>query len=346
MGVKNQFFRSLPPYLSHPGGYNGAAMRRNSPRADWFFPIEEAPVLVTVTHKGVARDVRVPHKKALIAADTGDIVGIVGAGYKVFTNQQAVTLCHKFCLEAFPDTTPAEWTFVEGHGPGTRSWAAMDIHHRAHAMNLWGNGGPSETFTPFVRITNSYNGSRALRIDVGFLREHCSNGVIFEQEAATLTVPHTRQGIHSLKVARPFAGMAELSEEFRKTLAGVRSVAITPVEASGLVRLVTGWPQLPEKPSPWENDEQAKLDADLEGRLSGYFQELGENAYAAFNTMTDIASRPPQSPRFRRDRPTLERRAGGWLRDFRIASPRPGFSVASHLESLSKSAAAGSFTHR
>ena len=61
----------------------------------------------------------------------------------------------------------------------------MDIHHRSHAMNLWGNGGgPSETFTPFVRITNSYNGSRALRIDVGFLREHCSNGLIFEQEAA------------------------------------------------------------------------------------------------------------------------------------------------------------------
>ena len=33
--------------------------------------IEEAPVFVTVTHQGVARDVRVPHKKALIAADTG-----------------------------------------------------------------------------------------------------------------------------------------------------------------------------------------------------------------------------------------------------------------------------------
>lgn len=310
-------------------------MRRNSPRADWFFPIEEAPVLVTITHKGKARDVRVPNKKALIAADTGDIVGIVGAGYKVFTNQQAVTLCHKFCLEAFPDTTPAEWTFVEGHGPGTRSWAAMDIHHRAHAMNLWGNeGGASETFTPFVRITNSYNGSRALRIDVGFLREHCSNGVIFEQEAATLNVPHTRQGIHSLKVARPFAGMSALREEFRKTLAAVRSVGITTEQGRTLVHRVTGWPQLSEDSKPCERDEQAKLDADLETRLHGYFQELGENAYAAFNTMTDIASRPPQSPRFRRDRPTLERRAGAWLRDFNVSAARPRFSIAGHLAEL------------
>ena len=310
-------------------------MNRNPPRREWFFPIEEAPVLATVTHRGVSRNVTVPHKKALIAADTGDILGIVGAGYKLFTNEQAVTLCHKFCLEAFPDTTPAEWTFVEGHGPGTRSWAAMDIHHRAHVMNLWGNeGGASETFTPFVRITNSYNGSRALRIDVGFLREHCSNGVIFEQEAATLTAPHTRQGIHSLKVARPFAGMSALRDEFSKTLAAVRSVGITPEQGRTLVRQVTGWPQLQENSKPWERDEQARLDADLENRLHGYFQEIGENAYAAFNTMTDIASRPPQSQRFRRDRPTLERRAGAWLRDFNASAARPGFSISGHLTEL------------
>ena len=47
--------------------------------------------------------------------------------------------------------------------------------------------------------------------------------------------------------------------------------------------------------------------------------------------MTDIASRPPQSPRFRRDRPTLERRAGAWLRDFNASAARPGFSIAEYL---------------
>jgi hypothetical protein len=77
-------------------------MNRNSLRKDWFFPIHEAPVLATVTHNGVVRNVPVPHKKALVAADTGHIVGIVGAGYKLFTNQEAVNLYQKFCLEAFP----------------------------------------------------------------------------------------------------------------------------------------------------------------------------------------------------------------------------------------------------
>ena len=49
--------------------------------------------------------------------------------------------------------------------------------------------------------------------------------------------------------------------------------------------------------------------------------------------MTDIASRPPQSLRFRRDRPTLERCVGAWLWDFKVAASRPGFSITAHLES-------------
>ena len=50
--------------------------------------------------------------------------------------------------------------------------------------------------------------------------------------------------------------------------------------------------------------------------------------------MTDIAARRPLSPRFRRDRPALERRAGAWLRDFNAAAALPGFSIAGHLAAL------------
>ena len=50
--------------------------------------------------------------------------------------------------------------------------------------------------------------------------------------------------------------------------------------------------------------------------------------------MTDIA--PPQSPCFRRDRPTLDRRAGAWLRDLSATASAalPGFSIAGHLAEL------------
>ena len=104
--------RIIPPPTPFPPTF---PMTSNPPRRNWFFPIAEAPVHATVTHNGVTRDVRLPHRKALVAGDTGEVIGIVGEGYKVFTNDQAVTLCHKFCLEAFPDTKAAEWNFVDGH---------------------------------------------------------------------------------------------------------------------------------------------------------------------------------------------------------------------------------------
>lgn len=310
-------------------------MNENLPASNWLFGIEEAPVMVAVTRNGETKHVRAPHKKALIASDTGNILGIVGDSYRVFTNRQAVELCQKFCRDAFPDTTPSEWLFEIGHGPKTRSWAAMDIRHRSDTMNLMGiQGGPSDTYTPFARITNSYNGSRALRIDVGFMRHHCENGVIFEQEAATVTAPHTREGLHAIKIASPFKGMTALCEKFRETLNGVRAVGVTRDEARSLVRLVVGWPQLSENSKPLERADQESLDADLEARLHRYLKELGENAYAAFNAMTDIAARPPVNNRFRRDRPTLERRAGAWLRDFNSLASRPGFTIPGHLKEL------------
>lgn len=310
-------------------------MNEKLPTDQWLFPIEEAPVFASVSVDGKIKHVRAPHKKALIASDTGSILGIVGNSYRVFTNQQAVELCQQFCRDAFPDTTPSEWLFEIGHGPKTRSWAAMDIRHRSHTMNLMGiQGGISDTYTPFARITNSYNGTRALRIDVGFMRHHCENGVIFEEQAAKVSVPHTREGIHAIKIASPFKGMAALCDKFRETVNGVRAVGCTRDEARSLVRMVVGWPQLSENPNPIERADQEILDADLEARLHRYHKELGENAYAAFNTMTDIAARPPMSNRFRRDRPNLERRAGAWLRDFKNVSTRPGFTIPGHLDEL------------
>ncbi len=50
--------------------------------------------------------------------------------------------------------------------------------------------------------------------------------------------------------------------------------------------------------------------------------------------MTDLASHPPQSSRFRRDLPILERRAGAWLRDFNTAAARTGFTILDHLAAL------------
>lgn len=66
-------------------------MKQPIPPEAWLFDIEEAPVFTTITRRDelgglTARKLPVPNKKALIAADGGDVLGVVGSGYRIFTN--------------------------------------------------------------------------------------------------------------------------------------------------------------------------------------------------------------------------------------------------------------------
>jgi len=44
--------------------------------------------------------------------------------------------------------------------------------------------------------------------------------------------------------------------------------------------------------------------------------DLGDNAYAAFNALTDFASHPPENRCLHRDRHSMQRLAGEWLAKF------------------------------
>lgn len=51
------------------------------------------------------------------------------------------------------------------------------------------------------------------------------------------------------------------------------------------------------------------------------------NAYAVFNTLTDIAARPPDNPTFHQDRHTIEKRAGRWLKELARHSQDVSFDL-------------------
>jgi len=308
-------------------------MNANLTPAACLFNVKKAPLFAAVTKDGQTRHIPTHRRIALVDADTDEVVGIVGKDYRLFTNLEAIDLCREFCMEAFPDTKVAEWEFMAAHGPENRSWVAMDLFHRSCTIHF-GGGYSSEDFTPFVRVTNSYDASRAVRLDVGFMRGICSNGMIFSEEAAKILASHTDEGISRLKIAHPFEGMATLIKQFGETVAEVRAVAVTADEGAEIARRVIGWPTLTDKATARQCADQRVLDDDLNTRRDRYFRDLGANAYAAFNLVTDFASHPSESPRIRRDRPALERMAGAWLRRFKSAAKLPGFTVAKHIEEL------------
>jgi hypothetical protein len=64
--------------------------------------------------------------------------------------------------------------------------------------------------------------------------------------------------------------------------------------------------------------------------------ELGENAYAAFNVITDFTSLPPDNHCVHRERHSLQRLAGLWVTAFAKECRRDTFDLNTYLEELEK----------
>ena len=250
-----------------------------------------------------------------MAPVSGMVLGVVSRDYKVVTNQEAVQIAREVCAKAFPGIAPLEWEAKRASAPRTLSYAFIDLMHRTHVLNYMGNeGDESDPFTPFLRVTNSFNGARALRFDIGFLRQHCSNGVIFEEKVATFTAAHNAEALEKLKLEITARSLDQLWREFTDFIGSVRSVTMSAEQSEHALAAVLHLPAFNEGDSEARREGIEALNQDTGVRLTGYRSALGENAYAVFNTLTDIAARPPESRYFQKDRDTLEKRAGRWLK--------------------------------
>jgi hypothetical protein len=293
-----------------------------------FFGVEQLPVEAVANLNGKERRIVVPGKKALLNAANGTVLGIVSRDYRVVTNAEAVEIAREVCAKAFPGIAALEWDASRASAPRTLSYAFIDLMHRTHVLNYMGNGSEeSDPFTPFLRVTNSFNGARALRFDIGFLRQHCSNGVIFEEKVATFTAAHNVEALEKLKLEITARSLDQLWKEFTDFIGRVRSVAMSAEQSERALAAVLHLPGIKEDDSKIRREEIEALNRDTGARLTGYRSALGKNAYAVFNTLTDIAARPPDSRYFQKDRDTLEKRAGRWLRRLSVQHQASAFDL-------------------
>lgn len=303
-------------------------MKREISVQNLLFDVEQVPVEAVIGSNGPTRRIPIPGKKALIHQGMGHVLGVVGRDYRVVTNREAVHLAQEVCGKAFPGLSSVEWEARRAAEPRTLSHAHIDLMHRTHVLNYLGSEiGQSDPYTPFLRVTNSFNGARALRFDIGFMRKHCSNGVIFEEEVATIKASHSKEALAQLQIEITSRSLPQMWDEFSKFLTTVRSITMTADQSTLALRTVLHLPDPKPDEKPARKEALEALDADFSARLTGYRQELGENAYAVFNTLTDIAARPPELSCFQQTRDTIERRAGRWLKDLGRQSQAPAFDL-------------------
>jgi Domain of unknown function (DUF932) len=113
-----------------------------------------------------------------------------------------VRLGSECCRKVFPDTKDTEWEVKTSDGPATGGHCFIDLAHNSTALDfsIVPAQDPPDVFGPFIRVTNSYNGLRALAFDIGFLRKVCKNGLILPDTIIRFKFSHLRRDIGEARV--------------------------------------------------------------------------------------------------------------------------------------------------
>jgi hypothetical protein len=309
---------------------------------DVLFPVEEHPVYVRVSDSTHERQLSVPAKKAIVNRSSMRVLGIVGRDYRLITNREALDLGLQCSRLVFPDTKPNEWEVHVVDAPATGGYCYFDIVHNSTALDFTFVPAKQrlETFGPFIRVTNSYNTVRALAFDIGFYRKVCKNGLILQDSIIRFAFKHSRRDIgETVQFTVEHERLNQFKKSFDECLGALRDCAIPRQQFGRFVRGVLIVRELAtSRASSSELTEWAALLSHIEWLSDVYTRELGENAYAVFNVVTDFASHPPHNRFVRRDRHSLQRLAGAWLAAFVHECRKADFDLDRYSKNLGATA--------
>lgn len=320
-------------------------MLRKTDLQDIFFPVELRPLFLE-SGDGSSKTMRgIPHHRAVVNDENGRVLGIVGKDYRLIKNEQAIELGKQCCMELLGFNEASNLKIFNVLAPATRSYCHIDLVHSGFSMNLWGGSSKPDIYIPFVRVTNSYNTTRALRFDVGFCRKLCLNGTIFEVETVRFIYSHIR---HDVGKPIRFDIKKERFDEFKKkfiaSMKALKDLIVPKDKGKDLLNILLRIPREHEidKTKRGADAEYSKLIEHITKKSDEYFNDMGENAYALFNAISDVASNPPQNIFFRRDTNSMQKSAGNWVNDLKEKIKKDDFNLDAYIKELSKQYEQGS----
>jgi Domain of unknown function (DUF932) len=127
-----------------------------------------------------------------------------------------------------------------------------------------------DVYGPFVRVSNSYNGLRALSFNIGFYRKVCTNGLIGRDAIIRFRFTHSRREIGTtvlFEVAHE--KLKELKSSYKKYFDALRACVVRKEELFPLVVGAFSF-RAPEQPNS-QNRESKQCAASLaRGRRSDF----------------------------------------------------------------------------
>ena len=310
-------------------------MSRLATLEDVLFPVEEFSVFAEIGEGGAAKRLAVLDKKAIVNTRENRVVGVVGRDYRLVDNRQALDWAYRCASAVFPHTKPDEWELHKVDAPQSGGHCYIDLEHKRTAsdFSFLPKGGAKDVFGPFVRVTNSYNGQRALSFNVGYFRKVCGNGLILPRSVIRFSYPHSRKEIKeeiTFLVAKD--SLKELRNSLLESLETLRACGVPRADILPLFQkvLLLRAPQEKVGNAPLLAEWEA-LKQHAEDLCDRACEEFGENAYALFNAVTEFASHPLRNRCLRRERHALQRLAGDWTTRFVQECRKPDFTVKGYL---------------
>ena len=298
------------------------------------FPVGEVDVFAE-TEPG-RRD-RIAGKKAIVNIDTRAVLSVVGRQYGLLENRRALQLAKKCCIAAFPNTAPVGWYEDDIEAPLSGGHCRIDLRYDGDVLAYdWSfSEAAQDRYHPFLRVTNSYNASRVFSIHFGFTRIRCMNSVIAD-ESVRVSLAHTKDIERQIEKEINEAKFQRVVSRFEGFLKRFGDTSIPSRRFRPIIQSVLEI----HKPKRMPDDRLAAwqaLEQILDRTSNAYVRQLGENAYALVNAITDVATRPPTKEQvgysfIRRERHSLQLLAGRWVAEFSQSLLRPGFDLSGYIE--------------
>ena len=269
-----------------------------------FFPVSKVRVRATDTGHTFRRH------WAIVSDDRREVFAIVTEDYQLVSNLRAHELGRWAFALVFGDDAAARLMLFNVTMPATRSWAHIDLTADGLDFALR----DKDRWLPFLRVTNSYNRSRALGFTVGVCREICTNGMIFGEQSLKLNVAHAKDVDVELRLVAAFAHRRFDVAGCRGKLEKLTNLSV-PAERflAGMLEILEVKPPAKLPSNAARRNGWLRLGPCLSGLGEKYREELGATAYALVNAATEYASdsnAPLMSPA-RVD--ALQSRCGRWV---------------------------------
>jgi hypothetical protein len=287
-----------------------------------FFPVELRSVYmarsVQSEGQGEASNhndlVTLNRHKAVVDIESNNVFSVVTDGYQLVINEEAYEQARAVMENVFNVTSLDDMACLNVTMPHTRSFCHIDLIRRDSEFSPW----EEDKWTAFVRISNSYNRTKKLKFELGFCRWICLNGMIFGSKSVEVSFAHTKSAKEAVSGFSEHIGdIKKIEAELVESLHNFKRYHVPrdkmlPTVCRAFDIEVTKEVEKKEK----RLKEMLAMRSHIDDLTTNYFNEMGENGYAALNVLTDFASYPVGgiSPESRID--GLQKKANKWMHDF------------------------------